>query len=464
MVFSSAVFIWLFLPVVFIINLILPKKCSNIFLLIASLFFYAWGEPFYVLLMIGTIIVNYLAGILISRNDAHKATILAGTIVVDIAILGYFKYANFFVDTVNSLFGRQVITPPGILLPIGISFFTFQAISYVVDVYRGDTKASKSIINVALYISFFPQLIAGPIVKYKEINKQVESRTVNADCMAMGFRTFIYGLGKKVIIANILGKSVDIVYDLPLESFGTKTIWFVAFMYVLQLYYDFSGYSDMAIGLGKMFGFDIPRNFNYPFLSRSIAEHWRRWHISLGTWFREYVYIPLGGNRKGNARTYINNIAVFMLTGMWHGASMSYIAWGAYNAFFVVIERAGLSKKLEKSKIFSHVYYVVVTVVGFVIFRVNNLRRSVMLIIKMFMLPKLFDSEYALGNYMNGATWFVLFAAVLGCGILQKAVPSKLKEKWNNSMIEFAYLAVVLVISLSLVANSTYNPFIYFQF
>lgn len=464
MVFSSAVFLWLFLPIVFILNLILPKKCSNIFLLVASLVFYAWGEPYFVFLMLITIMVNFLIGICIDKYAKFAKHILTVGIILDIAILGYFKYANFLVDTINAIIRRQLITPPQILLPIGISFFTFQAMSYIVDVYRKDTKPSYNIINVALYIAYFPQLIAGPIVKYKEINKQIEDRRISLECVALGFRRFIYGLGKKVILSNILAKSVDIVFDLSLDNVGVKTAWFAVFMYSLQLYYDFSGYSDMAIGLGKMFGFDIPENFNLPYISRSVTEYWRRWHISLGTWFREYVYIPLGGSRKGTFRTYFNTAVIFMLTGLWHGASMSYVAWGVWQATLMVLERWFLKKKLDERKILSHIYFWVTMLGGLAIFRINNLRKSSVWLVKMASLWKIADKEYPIGNYMNGTSWFVLAIAFVGCGFWQMLVPEKIKEKWRGSVIECVYCAVVLLVSLSLVASSTYNPFIYFQF
>ena len=466
MVFSSSVFLWIFLPLVYVINLILPKRFSNVFLLVASVLFYAWGEPVYVLLMLLTIVINWGVGIALSKVSSEKSrkAILTAGVLADIFILGFFKYSDFIVNTINGVIRRQLLTSPGVALPIGISFFTFQAISYCVDVYRNDTKASKNFINVALYISFFPQLIAGPIVKYKEINEQICDRSINAGDTAEGFRRFIYGLGKKVIVSNILGKSVDLIFDLSMESVGVGLAWLGAVMYSLQIYYDFSGYSDMAIGLGKMFGFTIPENFNLPYLSKSVAEFWRRWHISLGTWFREYVYIPLGGNRKGSKRTIINLLIVFALTGAWHGASFSFIFWGLWHGFFSIVERLFLGAKLEGSKIISRIYLLVVAICGWVIFRINNLPRALSWLGRMFFVGAKNTSVKNVGWYLSSISWCVLAAAIMGCGVIQSVVPIDYKEKWKNSILEAVYCVVILIISLALVASDTYNPFIYFNF
>lgn len=464
MVFSSAVFLLLFLPIVFVINLILPKKFSNIFLLVASLFFYAWGEPIYVLLMIGTIILNWFIGIGIYKYEKYRKVLLALGVIGDLIILGYFKYANFVVDTINSVLGREAFMPPHILLPIGISFFTFQAISYVVDVYRKDTEPSQNIINVALYIAYFPQLIAGPIVKYKEINEQIIDRTVTMDGVAIGFRRFIYGLSKKVIISNIVGKSVDMIFDLDISQVGFKTAWIGIILYGLQLYNDFSGYSDIAIGLGKMFGFDIPENFNYPYMSKSITEIWRRWHISLGTWFREYVYIPLGGSKKGNIRTAVNLVIVFALTGFWHGSSFSYLFFGFYMGVIMVIERFWLLKYLKRFKFISWFYAITLFNFGYAIFRINNLPRSMQWIGRMLSVWRIGEKELACGNYLNNITIAAIVAGLLGSGVLKVIVPEKIQDKWRYSGLEWMYCVICLLLSLSLIASSTYNPFIYFQF
>ncbi len=465
MVFSSAIFILLFLPIVFILNWIFRKKGSNILLLIASLVFYAWGEPVMVLLMIASIVINWAAGFAISRTDgAIKRLILILGVVCDLGILGYYKYAGFFASTFNSIFGQDIIPALQIALPIGISFFTFQAISYIADVYRGETEGSKSIINVALYISFFPQLIAGPIVKYRDINKQIESRHMTWQMCADGFRRFIYGLGKKVLIANVLGLCVDTIYSYDIAVIDTLAAWIAALVYTLQIYYDFSGYSDMAIGLGKMFGFNIMENFNYPYMSRSVSEFWRRWHISLGSWFREYVYIPLGGNRISSARTYLNLAIVFLLTGLWHGADLSFIIWGLFHGFFAIIERLGFRKALEKTRVISVIYTDLVAIFGWVLFRSGNTLLGLGMMSRMVMPWKYAQISTPLGGYLDIKTIVVFVIAVLGMGILKTAVPQKLKDRWRSSAPEAIYCMIILGLCIASIASDTYNPFIYFQF
>ncbi|MDE5976888.1 MAG: MBOAT family protein [Turicibacter sp.] len=305
-------------------------------MLCASLLFYAWGEPYFVFVMILSIVFNWYIGKRIELVPNHRGIILIMGGIVNLALLGYYKYMVFAIEIVNSLWKKEILPVPLIDLPIGISFFTFQAIAYIVDIYRGEAKAQRKLINAALYISFFPQLIAGPIVKYKDIYGQIESRIITRDGIVLGFRRFIYGISKKVLISNVLGKSADMIFAMDVVAVSGEMAWSAALFYTFQIYYDFSGYSDMAIGLGKMLGFDIPENFCYPYLSKTIGEFWRKWHISLGTWFRDYVYIPLGGNRSGNIYTYKNLFIVFLLTGLWHGANFTFIAWGgvpwaAYN-------------------------------------------------------------------------------------------------------------------------------------
>ncbi|MCR5119054.1 MAG: MBOAT family protein, partial [Lachnospiraceae bacterium] len=367
MVFSSTVFLWIFLPVVFTGSLIMGKRLSNLFLLLASLFFYAWGEPKLVVLMIFSIIWNYAVGLMIAKSAAKKFLLFAG-VAVDLMLLGYYKYAGFLLRGFNSLTGAGLAVPD-IALPIGISFFTFQAISYIADVYRGKVAASKDPLPVALYISFFPQLIAGPIVQYSDVEAQLKERNITADSFAWGFRRFVYGLGKKVLIANVLAKCADTAFNHGALPLGTAAAWIGALAYTMQIYYDFSGYSDMALGLGQMFGFKFPENFRYPYISKSITEFWRRWHITLGAWFREYVYIPLGGNRKGKGRTYANLWTVFFLTGLWHGADLSFIIWGLYHGALSFIERAGLKKLLDKSRILSRLCCFLAVCLGWVMFR-----------------------------------------------------------------------------------------------
>lgn len=336
MVFSSLVFLWIFLPAVLVLNYFIKPRYSNLFLLIASLLFYAWGEPRFVFLMILSICCNWYIGKRIECSSNYKHILLFLGVLFNLALLGCYKYMGFAIKIINILWQKEILSVPEIDLPIGISFFTFQAIAYIVDIYRGEAKAQNKLVNTALYISFFPQLIAGPIVKYKEICQQIETRVITGEGMASGFRRFIYGLSKKVLISNTLGKSADLIFSMDITAISGKMAWSAALFYTFQIYYDFSGYSDMAIGLGKMFGFDIPENFNYPYLSKTIGEFWRKWHISLGTWFREYVYIPLGGNRKGNIRTYANLFIVFLLTGLWHGASFTFIVWGGGGMDFLL--------------------------------------------------------------------------------------------------------------------------------
>ena len=464
MVFSSAIFLWVFLPVVFIVNYFIKPQYSNILLVIASLIFYAWGEPALVLLMMASIVINWLVGLGISRYNKRKSIVLLVGIVFDLVILGYYKYAGFFASTINMIIGRDALDVPHIALPIGISFFTFQAISYIVDVYRGDTEAQPRLINTALYISFFPQLIAGPIVKYREINKQIENRTITSNGIAIGFRRFIYGLAKKVLISNVLGLCADTIYSYDISAISGKMAWIAALTYTFQIYYDFSGYSDMAIGLGKMFGFNIPENFNYPYVSKSITEFWRRWHISLGSWFREYLYIPLGGNRKGKIRTYINLFIVFFFTGMWHGASFSFIFWGLYHGFFSIIERLGLKKVLDRFKILSILYCFIIVNFGWVFFRVDGIKRSIAVIKRMFMPWNYMSCDIDVGFYADMKTAFIAVCAVIGAGVIKYCVPAKISDKWRGSVVEVIYCAVLLCLCLASIATNTYNPFIYFQF
>lgn len=465
MVFSSSIFLLLFLPVVFVLNFICRKELSNILLLIASLIFYAWGEPYLVFLMIVSIILNWAIGNAIDRTEGtRRKFFLAIGVTADLLFLGYYKYAGFFVSTINLVAGRALLPVPEIALPIGISFFTFQAISYIVDVYRGDTECSPKLVNVALYISFFPQLIAGPIVKYRDINKQIEERTITRENVSRGFKRFIYGLAKKVLISNILGMCVDTIYSYEMSMIDTKAAWIAAIAYTFQIYYDFSGYSDMAIGLGKMFGFDILENFNYPYLSRSISEFWRRWHISLGSCFREYVYIPLGGNRKGKSRTYLNLAIVFLLTGLWHGADFSFILWGAYHGFFSIIERLGLKKLLDKTKILSTIYCLLIVNFGWVLFRADNTITGLRMLARMLMPWRYGSAGISIDNYIDIKTIFMAGCALIGAGLLKKCVPETIANKWNDSIVEAACCVGLLVLCLASIASNTYNPFIYFQF
>lgn len=465
MVFSSATFIFVFLPVTFVINFFLKGKASNIWLLIASLIFYAWGEPEYVVLLLISLLVNWMVGRTIDSVEGkeRKIALILG-IIFNLGILAVYKYAGFGASFVNMIFGKNIVPNLGIVLPIGISFYTFQAISYIVDVYREDTEASKSFINVALYISFFPQLIAGPIVKYRDINKQIEKRTVTWIKVAEGFKRFIYGLSKKILISNVLGECVDAVYSLNIANIDSKAAWIGALAYTFQIYYDFSGYSDMAIGLGKMFGFDILENFNYPYLSKSISEFWRRWHISLGTWFKEYLYIPLGGNRKGKVRTYWNLTIVFFLTGLWHGADWSFVLWGLYHGLFSIIERLGVKRILDKSKVMSGLLCFTIVNFGWVLFRAPYTSSAIRYLARMVMPWKYTNIICPSWQYMDDKTIFIGICAVIGMGILRVLIPEKIYGKWKDSVIEAIYCVILLFLCLAAIASNTYNPFIYFQF
>lgn len=465
MVFSSSIFLLAFLPIVFMLNFLIKDKYSNYLLLIASLLFYAWGEPFLVLLMMASIVINWLAGRYIGKTIGIKRKlILTIAVLADIGILGYYKYAGFFVGIVNLLLGQEIISIPDVVLPIGISFFTFQGISYVADVYKKETEPADKFINTALYISFFPQLIAGPIVKYRDINKQIENRILSYGNISDGFKRFIYGLGKKVLISNALGLCVDTIYTYDIVEIDGRMAWIGALAYTFQIYYDFSGYSDMAIGLGKMFGFNILENFYYPYLSKSISEFWRRWHISLGTWFKEYVYIPLGGSRKGQFRTYRNLIIVFLLTGLWHGADFSFVLWGAYHGLFQIIERMGLQKLLNKNKVISMLYCFMVVNLGWVLFRAESIVTGLRYMARMILPWRYLNLDVSIWNYMDHKTVFTFVTAIIGMGFLMKIVPPKVTDRWKGSALEAVYCVMVLILCLASVASDTYNPFIYFQF
>ncbi len=470
MLFSSMIFLWLFLPFTVIVNSLLNPRYSNVFLLIMSLLFYAWGEPVYVLLMLVSIIINWSAGLLIEKVKRGKGALLGLDVILNLAILGVFKYYVFAAGSINFLFGREILEIRNIALPIGISFFTFQALSYVIDLYRGRCLVQKNILNLALYISFFPQLIAGPIVRYSDIAQQIRSRRMTTEGFTVGFRRFIYGLGKKVIISNCMAQIADKVFALGGAELTTLSAWIGAFAYMMQIYYDFSGYSDMAIGLGKIFGFDFLENFNYPYLSRSIREFWKRWHISLGTWFREYVYIPLGGNRKGRLITVVNLLIVFLLTGLWHGANWTFVVWGLYHGLFQMIERLGFGKLLKKAGILANLYSLIVVLFGWVLFRADSISYALEYAHHM-VAPWKYGFENALfvrPLFLLSVRDILIFAvAVLGAGPVQaitKKLLPRIHEKWKMSLAEIPFLTAMLVYCIMLLASGTYNPFIYFRF
>lgn len=468
MIFSSMLFLWIFLPIALIGNYIAYKlgkiKWSNLFLLVISIMFYAWGEPIYVLLMLCSIFVNWYLGILIDKAIARKKIILILSIIFNITLLGYFKYVGMLVDIINTILGSE-LKNPNVALPIGISFFTFQALSYIVDVYRGQCKAQNSILKLALYISFFPQLIAGPIVKYIDINEQIDNRELGVTKVAEGIRRFVYGLGKKVLIANVLALCTDTMYSIEISQLTGSMVWLASILYTFQIYYDFSGYSDMAIGLGKMLGFEFKENFNYPYTALSIREFWRRWHISLGSWFKEYVYIPLGGSRKGNRLTCENLFVIFLLTGIWHGAGYNFIVWGLFHGFFNIVERLGYEKLLKNNKVLSWIYTFLVVNIGWIFFRIENIREA-LAYIKRILLPWRYSASiYSMWEYIDFYTIFTLLCAILGMGIIQRIIEKKdLANKWKYSIADILSCMFILVFSIFSLASNTYNPFIYFRF
>ena len=366
MVFSSLVFLYIFLPAVLLLYYIIPRKGKNFVLLLFSLFFYAWGEPVYVLGILASVIINYFFGRALEKH--HSKALLTVNIVLNLGYLAVFKYTGFALGTLNKLFGLDMEVLQ-IALPIGISFYTFQALSYTIDVYRKNVPAGKNIIDFGAYITMFPQLIAGPIVRYKTVERELRTRKETLADFTQGIVRFASGLGKKVIIANSVGQIWDAIRNGSQGDLTTATVWLGMICFTLQIYFDFSGYSDMAIGLGRMFGFHFDENFNYPYISRSITEFWRRWHISLSTWFKEYVYIPLGGNRKGLARQLRNIFVVWLLTGLWHGAAWSFVLWGLYYGILLIFEKVVFHKALEKiPKVFGHIYTMIIVVIGWGIF------------------------------------------------------------------------------------------------
>lgn len=473
MIFSSLEFLCVFLPVVFALYCLLPSiKVKNALLIVASLLFYAYGEPVYVLLMIASSFMNYGMARLIAKGEKRKKIFLVLAVVLNLGMLAVFKYADFVVDTVNGLLSTN-IPLPGITLPIGISFFTFQALSYVIDVYWDRVEVQKNYFNILLYISFFPQLIAGPIVKYRDINEAIENRVMNADEIAKGLRRFICGLGKKVLIANTAGLVADHVFTAAHSKVNFVVAWIGAIAYLMQIYYDFSGYSDMAIGLGHMFGFHFKENFQYPYGADSIQEFWRRWHISLSTWFKEYLYIPLGGNRKGTARTCINRIIVFFFTGLWHGANWTFVIWGLWHGMFLLFETyCPIVKKAPK--VIARIYTLLVVCVGFVMFRADTLTEGLFMIKQMF---TGFSMDPASMSFavQQLTPWFVvmLAAGIIGAAPIRKLVdhirenvqPEVLAGKWKTvQIVLYVASAVLLIWCMIRLSGSTYNPFIYFRF
>ena len=463
MLFSSIPFLYYFLPIVLIVYFLAPKPFKNPVLLIASLVFYGWGEPKYVFLMVATVLLGYVFGLLIEKYRGKPLAKLFLVLSVLSSAFGliYFKYADFFIENFNKVFGLSIPLLK-LVLPIGISFYTFQILSYSVDVYRGEVKAQRNPLTLATYVALFPQLIAGPIVRYTDVEKQLIKRSHSFEMATEGIRRFIIGFSKKILIANTLGELGEAF--LSSTELSVLYYWLVAMAYMLQIYFDFSGYSDMAIGLGKIIGFDFMENFNYPFISKSITEFWRRWHISLGSWCRDYVYIPMGGNRVSKPRMLFNIFTVWFLTGFWHGAEWNFIVWGLYFGILLTLEKFFYLKHLEKHKALGHIYVLFLVAVSFMIFNAGNLNLAFEYVKGMFggnKLP-LVSAEfiYQLKNYE-----FVLLIGAIGATPLPKKLAEKfLPKNSTGDILETAFLIVLLVISTAFLADGSFNPFLYFRF
>lgn len=469
MLFPSEIFLFVFLPVVLFVYYALLRKnivLKNIFLLAASLFFYAWGEPKHVKLMIITILLNWLFGILVDSfrdNKILSRTIMVFMVAVNLMILGWFKYSAFVVDQTNIIFHTN-FEVPDVKLPIGISFFTFQAMSYVIDVYRGKGKVQKNPLWVGLYISLFPQLIAGPIVRYETIADQIQNRKENLDDFTSGVTRFCIGLGKKVLIANNVAVVADHAFELLINGAFEASVamaWLGAISYTLQIFFDFSAYSDMAIGLGKMFGFHFEENFNYPYISKTVSEFWRRWHMSLQTWFRDYVYFPLGGSRVSKPRMVFNMFVVWALTGIWHGANWTFLAWGLL--YFVLLTFEKLSGLSKKNYWWGHIYTMVFVIIGWVIFKSVDLQSAYVYVKAMFGFGAKGIIDKSVWAYISQYWIFYVFA-LIGCAPVAPWIDKKLNKNKVWNVVYAAIVMVVLVVSASYIINNAYNPFIYFNF
>ncbi|MBR3396451.1 MAG: MBOAT family protein [Lachnospiraceae bacterium] len=471
MLFSSIVFIYLFLPAVVLVYFVLlrnHRSAQNCFLFIASLFFYAWGEPKFVLILILSIVINWLIGLCMDSraNTVFRKILFVCSIVFDLGILFVFKYLTFTGRVANRFLGTA-FNIPSIVLPIGVSFFTFQALSYVIDVFRGDQKAQKNPLNVGLYIAFFPQLIAGPIVRYGDIAKQIQNRKETPDDVFDGFARFVAGLAKKVLLANTLAVFADKAFSLGSSgnALSCGFAWLGLSGYVLQLYFDFSGYSDMAIGLGRMFGFHFQENFNYPFMSDSISEFWRRWHISLGSWFRDYVYIPMGGNRRSRFRNVFNLFVVWALTGFWHGANYTFILWGLYFFALILFERAvGLNKpSAGRVPVLRRIYSVFFFILSFSLFRSDSVGAAVNYLKCLFH----FNGNHVIDGIFTGyfkQNIIIIIVGILVCTPLPKKIINRMKHRNASDFIRVLCLMGLFLLSTASIVSGSYNPFIYFNF
>lgn len=468
MLFSSIVFLFTFLPAVVILYYLLPVRFRNVILLLASLVFYAWGEPVYLFLMLLSILFNYFSGLDIARNLQDKRAAkrsLVFNLIINLAVLGFFKYEGFVLDTLNGILPVH-ISYHALPLPIGISFYTFQILSYIIDVYRGNVKVQTNLPNFALYVTMFPQLIAGPIVQYADVDEQLASREVSRTKFGEGSMYFIRGLAKKVLLANTSRMIFTEVSGLAKGNIAVMTAWLGAFAYMFQIYFDFSGYSDMAIGLGKMFGFEFNMNFNYPYVSKSITEFWRRWHISLSSWFRDYVYIPLGGNRVSKIKHIRNLLIVWFLTGLWHGAAWNFVAWGLYYGVILIIEKYLLSPVLDRlPDVVRHIYSIVLVVIGWVLFFSSSFGQAADYIRVMFGAGAhgFADRESMYLLTSNLILWLILIFG--STPLVHFRYEHMLRtKKWNTTIINSVVYVALFIVCIAYLVTETYNPFLYFRF
>ncbi len=459
MLFSSITFLYYFLPILLIIYFLVKNKYKNLILFIFSLLFYFYGEPKYIIILLLSCFINYKLALLIEESN-NKKLYLNIAIVYNVGQLLYFKYTDFFIENINNIFNLD-INLLRVIMPIGISFFTFQTLSYVIDVYKKEVKASKSFLNFATYVSLFPQLVAGPIVRYTTIDEELKSRTTNYTLFSKGVKRFISGLAKKVLIANIIGQLCSLLTNMT--TITVVSSWLNAIGFTLQIYFDFSGYSDMAIGLGLMFGFHFLENFNYPFIASSITDFWRRWHISLSSFFKDYIYIPLGGSKVSKLKMFRNILIVWMLTGFWHGAAWNFIFWGLYFAIILIIEKIFLLKKLEKTKIIKHIYTLIIVIISFVIFNSNSIVEITNTLQNMFLINDIplinLETIYYLRSYA-----VIILIAILASTPLFKNIYEKIKENKIINVLEPIYYMTLFVIITAFLIDSSFNPFLYFRF
>ena len=462
MIFSSIPFLYYFLPCVLLACYLMPKAGRNGVLLLFSLLFYAWGEPRYLVVMLAATVLGYGFGLAMERFPKAKKGLLIASVASSLSFLLCFKYADFFLENLGALTGRPIALLK-LSLPVGISFYTFQILSYTIDVYRGQAAAQKNLIDLACYVTFFPQLIAGPIVRYTDIARQLRCRDYSLAQFREGTRRFLIGLGKKVLLANLLGE-ICAAWRQTTDA-SVLFAWLYAVSFTLHIYFDFSGYSDMAIGLGRLFGFRFPENFQYPYISRSITEFWRRWHISLGTWFRDYVYIPLGGNRKGKPRQFLNIFIVWMLTGFWHGAAWNFLFWGLWFAVLLIIEKTFLLRHLEKSRVLGRFYVLLAVIFSFVLFDASGLSAALVCITQLLGLGGLpLSSPQA--AYLLGSNALLLTAAMVGATPAPKIAAQAIAQRWPrvSALLEPVMLVLLLLLCTAFLVDGSYNPFLYFRF